>query len=110
MAQASCSYNAPRRALLASVWPQGMGAGTQVGPLHFWAPLSWVLSKPVVPVAVVRGMFWSLAEQWSFGLGEPLTEKTGVLPIGALSGESQCGAAGGGSCRQASLHCPSAVC
>lgn len=61
----------------------------------------------MVPVAVVRGMFWSLAEQWSSGLGEPLTEKTGVLPIGALSGESQCGAAGGGSCRR--LHSTAAL-
>ena len=61
MAQPSCSYNAPRRALLASVWPLGMGAGTQVSPppTPFWAPHPWGLSKPQqCLLAVIISSLW----------------------------------------------------
>lgn len=54
-------------------------------PSAFWAPQPWDLSKPHwCLLAVVRCFFWSLAEQQSSGLREPLIERTGVLPTGAF--------------------------
>lgn len=51
------------------------------------------------------GAFWlcseDSSEQWSSGLRELLIERTRVLPTGALSKGSRCGATGVGSCWQA---------
>lgn len=78
-APASCSCSAPQRALLASVWPLGTGAGTQVSSLRFLGPTALA---PWQTTLVIRVFFWSLAEQWSSGLREPLIKRTRVLPTG----------------------------
>lgn len=86
MAPASYSYSAPQRAHLASVWPLGTGAGTQV-----CSPQLSGLHRPGF-LANQDSAFWlqseDFSEQWSSGLRELLIERTGVLPTGALPRES----------------------
>lgn len=120
------SYRGPRGGGVPR-WHKPAAAAAPLGG-RFWLPrglrerapgLRYVapLSGPADPgpqtavwwlLAVVRGFFWSWAVQRSSGLRDPLIDRMGVLPAAGPSEDSR--GCQRGSCWQAGLHCPSAVC